>query len=102
VHETEGNENNLVGVPRTLLGIRADTSHCVLELGMDRPGEIDTLQALCSPDVRVVTNVGLAHLQGCGGTIEGVARAKAELVTTARPGDVCVLNADDPRVAAMR
>jgi len=102
IHETQGNENNLVGLPQTLLKLPSESSFCLLELGMSRPGEIFDLQAICEPDVRVVTNVGLAHLEGCGGTLAGVARAKEELVASARPGDICVLNHDDPNVANMR
>ena len=101
VHRTEGNRNNHIGVPLTLAAMPAGAEACVLEMGMSAPGEIALLQEIAGPTVRVVTNVGPAHLAGCGGTLEGVARAKAELVAPARSGDVCVLNADDPRVAAM-
>ncbi|QDZ24158.1 UDP-N-acetylmuramoyl-tripeptide--D-alanyl-D-alanine ligase [Chloropicon primus] len=101
VHETEGNNNNLIGVPLTILKLPSEAGFCVLELGMDRFGEIRQLGSICEPGVRVVTNVGLAHLEGVGGTIEGVADAKAELLEGARPGDVCVLNADDAHVSKM-
>ena len=102
VHETEGNMNNLIGLPQTLLKLPPEASYCVLELGMSVFGEIQQLQAICQPSVRVVTNVGLAHLEGVGGTIQGVAKAKAELVSSAKRGDTCVLNMDDSNVAAMR
>ena len=103
VHETAGNENNQIGLPQTLLTLDGETQEfCVLELGMDRPGEIAALDAICWPRVRVVTNVGLAHLEGCGGTIHGVARAKQEILDCAKEGDICVLNADDDHVAAMK
>lgn len=100
VHHTEGNLNNHIGVPLTLLATPPDADVIVLELGMNHPGEIALLQDIGQPDVRVITNVGAAHVEGCG-SIEGVARAKQELFDGARPGDVCCVNTDDPRIAAM-
>eukprot|EP00271_Cylindrocystis_brebissonii_P001893 TRINITY_DN12216_c0_g1_i2.p1 TRINITY_DN12216_c0_g1~~TRINITY_DN12216_c0_g1_i2.p1 ORF type:complete len:536 (-),score=73.37 TRINITY_DN12216_c0_g1_i2:361-1968(-) len=65
-------------------------------MGMSGPGEIARLAEIAQPSVRVLVNVGPCHLEGVGGTLEGVARAKAELVQTAlRPADVCVVNGDD-------
>ena len=71
MHETTGNFNNLIGMPQTLLELPREASFCVLELGMSVKGEIAALEAICKPNVRVITNVGLAHLEGVGGTIEG-------------------------------
>ena len=101
VHQTEGNLNNHIGVPLTVLRAPVDAAVWVLEMGMNHPGEIDVLQDIARPTVRLVTNVGPAHLEGCGGTLGGVAAAKGELFAGARPGDVCIVNADDPRVAAL-
>ena len=84
-----------------MLKLDDSNEYCILELGMSGFGEILELQSICLPSVRVVTNVGLAHLEGVGGTIDGVARAKGELVSSARVGDTCVLNLDDDHVAAM-
>jgi UDP-N-acetylmuramoyl-tripeptide--D-alanyl-D-alanine ligase len=100
VHQTEGNLNNHIGVPLTILAAPLDAAAWVLEMGMNHPGEIAVLQDIGRPTVRLVTNVGPAHLEGCG-SIEGVARAKGELFDGARPGDVCCVNADDPRVDAL-
>ncbi len=100
VHHTRGNLNNHIGLPLTLIAREQDASLMVLELGMNAPGEIALLQEICQPDVRMITNVAPAHLEGLG-SIEGVARAKGELFAGARPGDIVCLAVDDPRVAAL-
>ena len=92
---TEGNLNNDIGMP--LMMTRIDDSHryAVLEMGANHAGEIAYLCALAEPDVVAITNAGAAHLEGFG-SVEGVARAKGEILqSTVRPG-VAVLNADDP------
>lgn len=98
VHQTEGNLNNHIGVPLTLLAAPVDADLWVIEMGMSGFGEIDLLQEIARPTVRLITNVGAAHLEGVG-SIEGVARAKGELFAGANPGDVCCVNVDDPQVA---
>lgn len=98
VHATLGNLNNHVGVPLTILAAPVDADVWVVELGMNHFGEIDLLQRIAAPTVRLITNVGPAHLEGVG-DLDGVARAKGELFAGARPGDTCVVNADDERVA---
>ncbi|WP_372681848.1 UDP-N-acetylmuramoyl-tripeptide--D-alanyl-D-alanine ligase [Desulfosarcina sp.] len=97
---TSGNLNNHIGLPLTLFRLTPGHQAAVLELGMNHAGEITGLGRICEPDVGVITNVGPAHLEGLG-TIENVARAKGELLHTIRPGGTAILNADDPRVAAM-
>ncbi len=100
VHATVGNLNNHIGVPLTILRAPVGAAAWVLEMGMSGFGEIDLLQEIAQPTVRVVTNVGAAHLEGVG-SLDGVARAKGELFDGARPGDVCVVCADDRRVDAL-
>lgn len=100
VHATAGNLNNHIGLPLTLLARSEDCTLLVLELGMSAAGEIARLQAIGRPDVRLITNVGPAHLEHLG-SLEGVARAKGELFDGARPGDVLCVNSDDARVAAL-
>ncbi len=97
---TAGNYNNEIGLPLTLL--RLDGSHQVgvLELGMNAPGEIGRLTRICEPDIGVVLNVGEGHLASLG-NIEGVARAKRELIEMMPKEGTAVLNADDPRVFKM-
>ena len=92
--------NNEQGLPVTVLGAPADTEVLVLEMGMRGFGEIARLCAVGRPDVGVVTKVAPSHTERVGG-IEGVARAKAELVEALTSSGTAVLNADDERVAAM-
>jgi UDP-N-acetylmuramoyl-tripeptide--D-alanyl-D-alanine ligase len=94
---TRGNFNNEIGLPLTLFRLAPDHQWAVLELGMNHPGEIGRLAAICAPRVGVILNIGPAHLQGVG-SMEGVLRAKAELVEGMPPGGPAVLNADDPRL----
>lgn len=100
VHQTEGNLNNHVGVPLTILRAPAEAAAWVIEMGMNHLGEIHVLQDIARPTVRLITNVGAAHLEGVG-SLEGVAQAKGELFAGARPGDVCCVNMDDARVAGL-
>jgi UDP-N-acetylmuramyl pentapeptide synthase len=100
VLKTQGNLNNLIGVPLTLLGLAGDETHAVIEMGMNAPGEIRRLTEIADPDVGLITNVGPAHLEGLG-SVEGVARAKGELFTTMRPRAIAIVNAEDPHVAAL-
>jgi len=98
---TSGSLNNELGVPLTMLRASAATRFLVLEMGARRIGDIAALTGLVAPDIAVVTNVGQAHL-GYFGSRQAIARAKGELVQGLVPGGTAVLNADDPRVVAMR
>ena len=92
--------NNEQGLPVTVLGAAHDTEVLVLEMGMRGYGEIARLCAIAPPTIGIVTAVADAHTARLGG-IEGVARAKAELVIALPPSGVAILNADDERVRAM-
>ena len=91
---TEGNLNNEIGLPLTLLRIGKDDKFAVIEMGANHAGEIDYLSSLAVPAVVAITNAGSAHLEGFG-SIEGVARAKGEILQVAPRPKVAVLNADD-------
>lgn len=99
VLKTHGNENNLVGLPLTLLRLAGGEAAAVLEMGMNAFGEIARLTAIAAPDVGVITNVGPAHLEGVG-SLDGVARAKGELFAGMPAAGAIAVNMDDPRVAA--
>jgi UDP-N-acetylmuramoyl-tripeptide--D-alanyl-D-alanine ligase len=92
--------NNELGVPLTLLGAPADTEVAIVEMGARGTDHITVLCAIARPTVGVVTAVSLAHTEAFG-SIDEVARAKAELVSALPAGGTAVLNAGDPRVAAM-
>lgn len=99
VYRNKGNLNNHIGLPLSLLELRSRPEVAVVELGMNHPGEIRTLVGVAEPDVRVWTNVGDAHL-GFFESADAIADAKAEILEQARPDDVLVANADDPRIVA--
>ena len=92
--KNKGNFNNLIGLPLSLLYLNKEYHRAVLEMGMNCPGEIARLTEIADPDVGVITNVGFAHLEGLG-DLEGVARAKVELVEKISPKGRIVLNGDD-------
>jgi UDP-N-acetylmuramoyl-tripeptide--D-alanyl-D-alanine ligase len=91
---TQGNFNNLIGLPITLFRLEKGHGYAVLEMGMNRPGEIARLTQISNPDVGIITNVGMAHLEGVG-DIQGVAAAKVELIHNISSGGKVILNADD-------
>jgi UDP-N-acetylmuramoyl-tripeptide--D-alanyl-D-alanine ligase len=98
IHQTAGNYNNHIGLPLTLLAAHEEASAWVLEMGMNHSGEIALLQEIGRPTIRLITNVGIAHLEGLG-SIEAIAKAKGELFDGAQAGDICCINMDDPYVA---
>ncbi|PKU85967.1 Zinc finger CCCH domain-containing protein 18 [Dendrobium catenatum] len=100
IYQTHGNHNAMVGVALTLIGIPLDAKAAIVELGMNRMGEILAEARICCPSVRVILNVGPCHLEYLHG-LENVAKAKGELLAEAKPGDICVLNGDDPLVLSI-
>ncbi len=98
--KSEGNYNNEIGLPLTLLSLRQEHQIAVLEMGMYAIGEISRLAEISKPEIGVVTNVCPVHLERLK-TIERIAQAKSELVQALPPNGVAILNADDPMVNAM-
>jgi UDP-N-acetylmuramoyl-tripeptide--D-alanyl-D-alanine ligase len=95
--KTEGNFNNLVGLPLTLLRLRRTDKVAVVELGTNHPGEIKRLAEIAAPDMGIITSVAAAHLEGLN-SLAGVAREKGALFSGIRPGGMIAVNLDDPWV----
>ena len=92
---TEGNFNNDIGAPLTLLRLMPEHQTAVIETGMNHFGEIRYLGEMVRPDIAVITNVGDAHIENLGNTRQGILRAKCEIFENLTPEGVAVLNGDD-------
>ncbi|MEQ1527122.1 MAG: UDP-N-acetylmuramoyl-tripeptide--D-alanyl-D-alanine ligase [Gallionella sp.] len=91
---TQGNFNNDIGMPLTLLGLKSQHRFAVIEMGMNHFGEIDYLTRIAEPTVVLINNASGAHLQGLG-SVEAVAQAKGEIFNGLQHGGTAVINADD-------
>lgn len=101
VTSTQGNLNNDIGVPLSVLNINSETQLAVIEMGANHPDDIEKLVKVCEPDYGLITNVGKAHLLGFG-SFEGVKKAKGKLYDyISEHGGSIFLNADDENLAAM-
>ena len=92
---TEGNLNNDIGAPLTLLRLMPEHEAAVIETGMNHFGEIRYLGEMVRPDIAVITNVGDAHIENLGNTRQGILQAKCEIFENLTPEGVAVLNGDD-------
>lgn len=103
VLKTEGNFNNLIGLPLTLFRLKEEERPqvAVLEMGMNRPGEIDRLSGIAGPEAGVITNIARAHLEGLG-SLARIAQAKFEMLSHLPEEGLAVLNADDPLIQKMK
>lgn len=98
--KNQGTENNLVGVPKTLLGLEPSHGLAVLELGTNRPGEIARLAQIVQPQIGLITLVAPSHLEGLG-DLEGVHAEKTSLVPHVERGGAVVVNGDDARLSTL-
>ncbi|NKB38923.1 MAG: UDP-N-acetylmuramoyl-tripeptide--D-alanyl-D-alanine ligase [Gammaproteobacteria bacterium] len=94
VLSTKGNLNNDIGVPLTLFSLSQEHKYAVIEMGANHSGEIERLSSITRPDVAVITLCAPAHLKGFG-SIDGVAKAKAEIYSGLQKEGVAIINADD-------
>jgi len=99
VQKTEGNYNNHLGLPLTVLGLEEDTDIAVLEMGMSGRGEIDFLSRLAEPDIVVITNIGESHMQDLGSR-EGIAEAKLEILNGLKDKGRFVYFGDEPLLSS--
>ena len=97
VHFAAGNLNNLIGVPMVLLGLRPEHSIGVVEIGTNAPGEVRALSTMATPDLAVLTLIGLEHSEGLG-DLDGIEREEGEIWSGLGPEGLAVINADDERV----
>src|SRR5438132_11890470 len=95
VTKTQGNFNNHVGLPRTILEATSQDEVAVWEIGMNHPGEVAVLAKLAAPDAAIITNVGVAHIEFMGSR-EAIAAEKGALAQAVGPEGTVILNADDP------
>ncbi len=98
--KTEGNLNNLIGLPQTLLGLREGHDLAIVEMGTNCPGEIARLAAIAAPDIGLITNIGPAHLEGLG-SIEAVREEKGALFEVMAGRGTALINHDDREVAVI-
>ena len=100
VLKTEGNYNNLIGLPLTIFRLNVKHNVAVLEMGMNAPGEIARLTSIADPSIGLITNVTAAHLEKLH-TIKAVAEAKAELFKTMKSDGVIIVNNEDVFISEM-
>lgn len=95
---TEANLNNTIGVPLTLLRLTAEHEFAVIEMGANGHGEIAFSAGVTQPDVALITNANAAHIEGFG-SLDGIVRAKGEIIEALREDGIMILNADDANCA---
>ncbi|WP_042223857.1 UDP-N-acetylmuramoyl-tripeptide--D-alanyl-D-alanine ligase [Oceanobacillus manasiensis] len=94
-HHTQGNFNNHIGLPLTILSMARDTELLVLEMGMSQAGEIDTLTHIANPDYAIITNIGESHIEYLGSR-EGIAKAKLEIANGLKSEGALLMDGDEP------
>lgn len=101
VHKTQGNFNNDIGLPFTVIEMDETNDAAVFEMGMNHFGEIDYLSNIVHPDIAVITNVGTAHIENLGSR-EGILKAKCEIFNGMKPDGFKVLNGDDDMLSTVK
>ena len=101
VLKSRGTENNLVGVPKTLLQLDASVEVAVLELGTNRPGEIAALSSIATPQIAVITQIGSSHLEGLK-SMESVKAEKLSILQSLERGGTILVNGQDPMLAGVK
>ncbi len=99
--KTEGNLNNDIGLPRTLMRLEEDTQAAVIEMGMSNKGEISVLSQTAEPTIAIISNIGVSHMENLGSR-ENICAAKLEILDGLREGCPIMLNGDDPYLASAK
>lgn len=100
VLKNEGNLNNTIGLPMTVFRMEKHHTICVFEMGMNKPGEIESLASIVKPDVGIITNVGTAHIEFLGSR-ENILKAKKEIFTYFTVNNTAIINGDDDMLASI-
>lgn len=101
VQKTEGNYNNEIGMPLTILSLNKDCEVAILEMGMDRFHDIELLSNLAKPDIAVITNIGESHMEHLGSR-EGIAKAKSEITIGLKDEGLLIIDGDEPLLSSHR
>lgn len=101
VHKTAGNFNNEIGLPLTIFDILEEHEVAVLEMGISDFGEMHRLGEIANPDICVITNIGLCHLENLG-TRDGILKAKTEVFDHLRGEGIVILNGDDDKLSTIQ
>lgn len=101
VHKTAGNFNNEIGLPLTVFGIRKEHEVAILEMGISDFNEMHRLSTVANPDICVITNIGLCHLENLG-TRDGILQAKTECFEHMKEGGLAILNGDDDKLSTKK
>ncbi|MFG6497449.1 UDP-N-acetylmuramoyl-tripeptide--D-alanyl-D-alanine ligase [Fictibacillus sp. UD] len=99
--KTQGNYNNHIGMPLTILAMEESTEVLILEMGMSDYGEISLLSKIAEPDVAVITNIGESHLEQLGSR-EGIAKAKLEIADGLKQGGLFIIDGDEPLLSHVK
>ena len=100
-HKTQGNLNNQIGLPKTLLQLEKSVEMAVIEMGMSDLGEIHELSVCATPDISVITTIGVSHLENLG-TRENILKAKLEITDGMNPSSPLVINADNDMLSTVK
>ncbi|MED2737291.1 UDP-N-acetylmuramoyl-tripeptide--D-alanyl-D-alanine ligase [Bacillus toyonensis] len=101
IHKNEGNYNNHIGVPLTLLSMPEDTEVCIVEMGMNHFGEIELLSNIACPNYAMITNIGESHI-GLLGSREGIAKAKSEIIAGLINKENILIDGDEPLLSHIK
>ncbi|MGM9879374.1 MAG: UDP-N-acetylmuramoyl-tripeptide--D-alanyl-D-alanine ligase [Bacilli bacterium] len=100
--KTIGNLNNDIGVPKTLLNLDSSYETSVIEMGMDKKGEINYLTNLVNPDIAIITNIGMSHIMNFPNGQEGIFKAKMEIVNGLKENGLLIVNGDDEYLKTLK
>ena len=98
--KTQGNLNNDIGMPMTIFTIEEDTEAAVIEMGMNHKGEISVLTAVSRPDIAIITNIGVSHIENLGSR-ENILAAKLEILEGMKKGSPVIVNGDNDLLSAV-